>query len=51
MIRRALVLLLAALVAPDESGADHLIRFVEQDEAVHLAGEADSGDVRVRYAG
>jgi hypothetical protein len=33
-----------ALVAPDESGADDLVVFVEEDGAVHLAGKADGGD-------
>jgi hypothetical protein len=29
---------LAALVAPDQRGAHDVVRRVEQDEAVHLAG-------------
>ena len=33
-----------ALVAPDESGADDFVVFVEQDGAVHLAGKTDAGN-------
>jgi len=33
-----------ALVAPDESGANDFVVFVEKDGAVHLAGKADGGD-------
>ncbi len=39
---------LAALVAPDEGGADHGVGAVEDDQAMHLAGEADAADVRGR---
>ncbi len=38
----AVNLLLAALVAPDQRGPDHLVRVVEQDETVHLTGQADA---------
>ena len=34
-----------ALVVPEQGGADHLAGFVEEHRAVHLAGEADGGDV------
>ncbi|MGB2671417.1 MAG: hypothetical protein WAO11_11925, partial [Candidatus Acidiferrum sp.] len=32
------------LIAPDESGADDFVVFIEKDGAVHLAGKADGGD-------
>ena len=35
----------AALVAPDDGGADDFVRGIEQDRAVHLSREADAGDV------
>ena len=34
-----------ALVVPEQGGADDLARLVEEHRAVHLAGEADGGDV------
>jgi hypothetical protein len=37
-------LFFAALVAPDERGAHDFTGGVEQNRAVHLAGEADTGD-------
>ena len=36
---------LAALVAPDDGLAHDLVRGVEKNRAVHLPGEADTGDV------
>jgi hypothetical protein len=35
----------AALIAPDDGAAHDLIGRVEQDCAVHLAGETDAGNV------
>ena len=32
------------LITPDERGANDFVVFIEQDGAVHLAGETDSGD-------
>ena len=42
---------LRALVAPDEGGADDGVGFIEECEAVHLAGEADARDLIARDAG
>src|SRR5215469_1029470 len=38
-------LLFGANVAPDERGANDVPAFIEKDRSVHLAGEADAGDV------
>ena len=40
-----------ALVVPQDRGPQHVPRGVEQDEAVHLAGEADRGHVVARRTG
>ncbi len=44
-------LLLTALIAPDERGAEHTIVAIEQREAVHLTGEPDALDVAALDAG
>jgi len=36
---------LAALIAPDKRWTDHLVRFIQDHEAVHLAGQSDSAHV------
>src|SRR6266851_5811829 len=36
---------LAALIAPDERGTNHLIRAVEDYQAVHLAGKSDAAHI------
>ena len=41
---------LAALVAPDERGADDAVGFVQDDEAVHLAGKADAAHLAAAHA-
>jgi hypothetical protein len=33
-----------SLIAPDQSWTDDFVIFIEQDGAVHLAGESDGGD-------
>lgn len=35
---------IGALVAPDQSGSDDFVVFIEQDGAVHLAGKTYGGD-------
>jgi hypothetical protein len=42
---------LAALVAPDQRGADHGARAVQHHQAVHLAGKADAFHLRAGNAG
>ena len=39
---------LAALIAPDQRGADHARRRVEDHQAVHLAGKADAFHLAAR---
>jgi hypothetical protein len=46
--REVAALLLGAYVAPDECRADNISFFVEKDRAMHLAREADAGDVLAR---
>ena len=43
-------LLLGALVAPDDGGAQHLAVFIQHDQAVHLPGNAQGHHVRRVHA-
>ena len=42
---------LSALIAPDNGGADDLVLLIQQNSAVHLAGEADASDIIFADAG
>ena len=42
---------LAALIAPDEGGANYAVGIIKDDEAVHLAGKPDALDLRAGDAG
>ena len=42
---------LTALIAPDQCGANDLIRRVEQNQSVHLTGEPDATNILARSAG
>ena len=46
-----IALRLAALIAPDQRGAQHRPGFVEQHHAVHLPGKSHRGNFRAFYAG
>src|SRR5207253_9962570 len=45
LFRSFAALFFGANVAPDERGANDIPAFIDKDRAVHLAGEANTGDV------